>query len=67
MDKIADIILRYESDTFDAGALGVTRKEARQMAARLFMRLCKVVEEGGQLRCDGDVLSSMLDDVRGQS
>lgn len=64
MDRIAHIILAYESDTFSASALNVTRKEARMMAAKFFERLCGVVEEGGTLRSDGVVLSDMLDDIR---
>ncbi len=64
MDRIANIILEYESDTFNAFELGVTPQDAHDMAALLFDRLCKVVDEGGTLRCDGDVLAELFDTVR---
>lgn len=64
MDKLAHVILTYESDTFSAIGLGVTPQDAHDMAVLLFDRLCKVVEEGGILRSDGDVLSALLDDIR---
>lgn len=62
--RLASIIKGYESDTFDAKALGVTRQEAWNMAEHLFDLLVKIVEEGGVLRCDGDVLSALLEDIR---
>jgi len=65
MDKLVKIIREYESDTFNARALGVTRKEAHLIAERLLSKLCEIVEEGGYLRCDGDTLSIMLNNVRG--
>ncbi len=64
MNKLANTILLYQSDTFDAGALGVTRAEARKMAAHIFAMVCKIVEESGQVRCDGAILKELLAMVR---
>lgn len=64
MDELETIILNYESDTFSASGLGVTARDARAMALLLIKRLCKVVRTGGTLRCDGDVLAGLLDEVR---
>lgn len=64
MDELANIILEYESDTFSAIDSELTPTDAQAMATLLFNRFCKVVAEGGLLRCDGDVLSDLLDDIR---
>lgn len=64
IDELTTIILSYESDTFSAIGAGLTPADADAMAKALFARLCKVVEEGGTLRCDGDVLAGLLEEVR---
>jgi hypothetical protein len=64
MDELANIIIGYESDTFSAIGAALTPSDAHAMATLLFNRFCKIVAEGGALRCDGDVLSSLLDEVR---
>lgn len=64
MEKLATIILEYESDTFSAIGSALTPTDAHAIALVLFDRLCKVVAEGGTLRCDGDVLSDILDEMR---
>ena len=63
IDRLAEIILDYESNTFD---LVLTPKDAIDMARVLFDRLCKIVAEGGTLRCDGDVLWEVYDQVQAQ-
>jgi hypothetical protein len=63
MDEIESIILNYESDTFSGAEL--TLADADRMAALLFDRLCKVVRTGGTLRCDGEVLAGLFEEVRG--
>lgn len=62
LDKLGNIILNYESDTFSAIGSDLTPADADRMAALLFERLCKVVEEGGTLRRDG--LAGLLEEVQ---
>lgn len=64
MNNLADIIYCYRSASFNAAESSVTKREALTMAHLLMERLCHVLREGGTLRCDGDVLADLLDDVR---
>jgi hypothetical protein len=64
MEPLINLILSYESDTFNAVALGVTAQEAEMIARSLFMDLCNVVEQGGHIWCDGLLLASRLEDFR---
>lgn len=64
MDKLVSIILAYESDTFSATGSALTPADAHAMATKLFDKFCTIVAEGGLFRCDGDVLSCILDEVR---
>lgn len=61
---LVEIIRNYESDTFNAFQRGILKREATVMAEKLFNKLCRVVEEGGTLTCDGARLSAMLDELR---
>jgi hypothetical protein len=64
MDELAKVILEYESDTFSAIGSALTPADVQAMATVLFSRFCKVVAESGTFRCDGVVLSDILDDMR---
>lgn len=64
MTKLIAIILAYESDTFNAKARKVTRKEARALAKWMLFDFYKMVEEGGRMHCDGVLLDFRLDSIR---
>lgn len=64
MQPLVKIIFEYESDTFDAHAAQLTHREAEIMAELLYKKLCAVVEQGGQLSCDGTWLAYTLDTIR---
>ncbi len=61
---LTQIILEYESDTFNAKMLRVTKAEARTIARKLFLDLCRIVEEGGRMTCDGVRLTEELENIR---
>ncbi len=63
-NRLFNIISSYESDTFSASELDLTPEEAQAIADELTQRLTEIVEEGGTMTCDGDVLASMLEDIR---
>jgi len=64
MNKLIAIIIDYESDTFNARAQRVTRKEARLIAQSLLNDFYTMVEEGGRMYCDGMLLDYRLDAIR---
>lgn len=64
MLEITEAILRYESDTFSASALEVKHSEAYKMAEKLHKCFLDMIQGGGRMHCDGDVLSELLDEVR---
>ena len=67
MDPLIKLIMSYESDTFSASQEQLTEQEAEMLARGLFTDLCRIVESGGHLWCDGLLLASRLEDLRDEA